>query len=195
MGMLAIRFPVCAIVALALCGPVNGEELPKESGPARTVKMFDLFCLNLVPEISAIAKAADAGNFTELKGKKLEKFQPQVPAEELRAWSYEDFGAEYVLATTRSKPDDQFKKEVPDFATAENFACSLIIPAKDPKEKVLKEMVDLVGREPDEAWDQGPLRAHSWTGQTDSLLIHVYYYAPTKQSATGVLSASAFVKK
>ncbi len=194
MGMQMLRFPVFAVVALVLCGPVNGQELPKESGPARTVKMFDLFCLNLVPEISSIADAA-AGNFTELKGKKLEKYQPQVPAEELRAWRYEDFGAEFVLATTRSKPDDQFKKEVPDFAGATNFACSLIIPAKDPEEKVLKEMVELVGREPDEAWDQGPLRAHSWTGQTDSLLVHVYYYAPTSKGTTGVLSASTFVKK
>lgn len=193
--MQVIRLSIFAIAALAVSIPVNAQELPAAPGADRTVKMFDVFCLNLVPEIKAIAKAADAGHFTELKGKNLEKYQPQVPAEELRAWTYEDFGAEYVLATTRSKPDDQFKKEVPEFASATNFACSLIIPAKDPKEVVLKEMVELVGREPDEAWDQGPLRAHSWTGQTDELLIHVYYYAPTKDGATGVLSASAFVKE
>ena len=194
MGIKAMRLIVWAVVALALSRPVIGEELPKEQGPARTVKMFDLFCLGLLPEISEIAEAAAAGNFTELKGKRLEKYQPQVGAEELRAWSYEDFGSEFVLTTASSKPDAQFKKDVPEFADSKNFACSLIIPAKDPKEKVLKEMVGLLEREPDNAWDEGPLRVHGWTGQTDSLLIHVYYYAPAKKGPTGILSASTFVK-
>ncbi len=188
------RLTIWVILALALSRPVIGEELPKEPGPARTVKMFDLFCLSLLPEISRIAEAAAAGNFTELKGKRLEKYQPQVGAVKLRAWSYDDFGSEFVLTTSRSKPDALFKKDVPEFADSKNFACSLLFPAKDPKEKVLKEMVGLLEREPDNAWDEGPLRVHGWTGQTDSLLIHVYYYAPAKKGPTGILSTSAFVK-
>lgn len=194
MGSRMMRLAVWAVVALALAGPVNGQGLPKEPGPARTVKMFDLFCLSLVPEISRIAEAAAAGNFTVLKGQRLEKYQPQVRAEELRAWRYEDFGSEFVLTTARSKPDAQFKKDVPEFADSKNFACSLIIPAKDPKGRILKEMASLLERDPDEAWDEGTMRVHVWTGQTDSLLIYVYYYAPTKKGPTGVLSASTFVK-
>jgi len=194
MGNRIMRLIIWAVVALALAGPVNAEELPEEPGPARTVKMFDLFCLSLVPEISRIAEAAAAGNFTVLKGQRLEKYQPQVRAEELRAWSYEDFGSEFVLTTARSKPDAQFKKDVPEFADSKNFACSLIIPAKDPKGRILKEMASLLERDPDEAWDEGAMRVHGWTGQTDSLLIYVHYYAPTKKGPTGVLSASTFIK-
>jgi len=188
------RLIVWAALALALSGAAIGEELPKEPGPARTVKMFDLFCLSLVPEISKIADAAAAGNFTELKGNELEKYQPQVRADELRAWSYEDFGSEFVLTAARSKPDAQFKKDVPEFAESKNYVCSLIFSAKDPKEKVVKQMVGLMERDPDEAWDEGPTRVHAWVGQTDSLLIYVHYYAPAKKGPTGLLSASTFVK-
>jgi len=174
--------------------PVPGEKLPKEPGPARTVKMFDLYCLSIVPEISKIEEAAAVRNFTELKGKSLEEYQPQLRAEELRAWRYEDFGKEFVLTTARSKPGPQFKKEAPEFADSKNFGCSLIIPADDPKEKVLKEMVGLLGRDPDKAWAQWPLRVHAWTGKTDKLLAVIHYYAPTKKGQNAILSASAFVK-
>jgi hypothetical protein len=195
--MQVMRLTIWVVLALALSRPVIGEELPKEPGPARTVKMFDLFCLSLLPEISRIAEAAAAGNFTELKGKRLEKYQPQVGAEEVRAWSYDDFGSEFVLTTARSKPDAQFKKDVPEFADSINFACSLLFPAKDPKENVLKEMVGLLEREPDEAWDQGPARIYEWTGQTDSLhtqVLYIGHHAPAKKGSTALLSTSAFVK-
>lgn len=189
-----MRLAIWAMVAFVLAGPVHAEGLPDEPGPARTVKMFDVFCLNLVPNISRTADAAKAGNFAELKGKKLEKYQPQVRAEELRAWSYEDFGSEFVLTTARSKPDALFKKQIPQFADSKTFACSLTIPPKEPKTKILKEMVGLVSRDPDEEWKEGPFRVHSWAGQTDSLLILVYFYAPTKRGQGGVLSAVTAVK-
>lgn len=101
--------------------PAIGDKLPKEPGPARTVKMFDLLCLSLVPEISKIEEAAAVRKFTELKGKGLEEYQPQFRAEELRAWRYEDFGTEFVLTTARSKPGPQFKKEAPEFAEFEKL--------------------------------------------------------------------------
>jgi hypothetical protein len=188
------RLIVWGVLALALSCAVIGEELPKEPGPARTVRMFDLFCLSLIPDVSRIAEAAAAGNFTELKVNKLEKYQPQVRADELRAWSYEDFGSEFVLTAARSKPDAQFKRDIPEFADSTNFACSLIIPTKDPKEKVLKEMIGLMEREPDEAWDEGPMRVHAWAGQTDKLLIYVNYYAPAKEGPSGIVGATTFVK-
>jgi len=192
--MQIMRLITWAVVALALAAPVSAEGLPNEPGPARTVKMFDTFCLNLLPDISRIAEIAAAGSFTELKGNKLKKYQPQVRAEELRAWSYEDFGSEFVLATVRSKPDALIKKEVPQFADSKIFACSLLIPAKEDKAKVLKKMGGLVERDPDEVWNEGPFRVHSWAGQTDSLLILVYFYAPIKKGQHGVLSATTFVK-
>ena len=174
--------------------PAIGDKLPKEPGPARTVRMFDLLCLSLVPEISKVEKAAAARKFTELKGKRLEEYQPRFQADDLRAWRYKDFGAEFVLTTARSKPRPQFKKEAPEFADSKNFGCSLIIPTDDPKEKVLKEMVGLLGRDPDEAWAEWPQRVHAWTGKTDKLLAVIHYYAPIKKGQNAILSASAFVK-
>jgi len=175
--------------------PVIGEDLPKEPGSARTVKMFDLFCLSLVTEHSKIEQAAAVRNFTELKGKKLEEYEAQFRAEELRAWSYEDFGSEFVLMTARSKSAVQFKREAPEFADSKSFSCSLIIPTKDPKKKVLKEMVGLLGRDPDETWAQSPLRVHAWTGKTDKVLAVIHYYAPMKQGPNAILSATAFINK
>ncbi len=174
---------------------LTGVDLPKEPGPARSVKMFDLFCLSLVPELSKIEEAAATRNFTELKGRKLEGYKPQFRAEELRAWTYEDFGSEFILITTRSKPAARFKREAPEFADSKNFGCSLIMPTKDPREKVFKEMVGLMGRDPDEAWAQWPLRVHAWTGKTDKLLAVIHYYAPMKQGPNAILSATAFVNK
>ncbi|GAG10626.1 unnamed protein product, partial [marine sediment metagenome] len=141
-----------------------GEGLPKKPGPARTVKMFNLFCLSLVPEISKIEEAAVVRHFTELKGKALKEYQPLFRAKEMRAWSYEDFGSQFVLTTTRSEPAARFKEEVPEFADSRNFGCSLIFRTNDPKEKVLKEMVDSLGRDPEEVWTQRPRRVHAWTG-------------------------------
>lgn len=186
---------VFAIVALALANPVNAQGLPKEPGPARTVKLFNFYCLSQLPAIEDVANAAGFGEYAELAGEELQKYQPEVPAEELRAWRLRDFGSEFILTAARSEPDAQFKRDVPDFANSKSVACSLIISSKDAGEQLLKEMVGLVGRKPDEAWDQTPLRVHAWTGKTDKLLIIVHYHAPMEEGQNAILSATAFVKK
>jgi hypothetical protein len=179
---------------LALAGSFGAQGLPKEKGPARTVKMFDFFCLSQLPDLDGVKKAAGFGEFAQITGKELEQYQPAVPAEELHAWSFHDFGAKYVLTAARSKPDEEFKKSAPAFAKSTNAACSLLFPTDDPKEALFKELVALLGREPDETWDEGPMRVHAWSGQTDKLLSHVHYYTPAKDGPMGVLSASTFVK-
>ncbi|MGI9404380.1 MAG: hypothetical protein ACR2OF_07740 [Hyphomicrobium sp.] len=194
-SMQVMRATILAIVALAMAGPVNAQGLPKDPGPARTVKLFNFYCLSQLPIIEDVANAAGFGEFAELVGEELQKYQPEVPADELRAWRLRDFGSEFILTTARSKPDAQFKKEVPEFANSKSVACSLIISSEDADEQLLKEMVGLVGREPDEAWDQGPLRVHAWTGKTDKLLIVVHYYAPESEGQNAILRATAFVKK
>ncbi len=186
---------VFAILALALANPVSAQGLPKEPGPARTVKLFNFYCLSQLPAIEDVANAAGFGEYAELAGEELQKYQPEVPADELRAWRLRDFGSEFILTAARSKPDAQFKKDVPDFANSKSVACSLVISSKDADKQLLKEMVGLVGRKPDEAWDQAPLRVHAWTGKTDKLLIIVHYYAPTEAGQNAILSATAFVKK
>ncbi|GAG37292.1 unnamed protein product, partial [marine sediment metagenome] len=115
-------------------------------------------------------------------------------SKKIRAWRYEDYGSQFVLATARSEPAPRFKEEVPEFADSKNFGCSLIFRTKDPNEKVLKEMVGSLGRDPDEVWTQWPRRVHAWTGKSEKLLAAIHYYAPTKDKSNAILSAMAFVK-
>jgi hypothetical protein len=180
-------------VALMFASAIHAQELPKEKGPARTVKMFDIFCLSQLPDLDGVAKVAGFGEFAQITGKDLERYQPEVPAEDLRAWRFHDFEAEYVLTAAKSKPDAGFKKEVPKFAKSTNFACSLLIPGTEAKDPLLEALVKLLGRKPDQAWDQGPMHVHAWSAQTDKLLSHVYYYVPNQTGPAGVLSASTFV--
>lgn len=187
-------------VAIVLNGPapvLSGPEigLPPEPGPARTVKMFDLFCLGLLPDLAAIAEVAAAGGFTELSGDELTPYQPEVPADELRVWRFEDFDSEFTMAISKSKPDEQFKATVPEFADSVSYACSLITSGHDPKSAVLGEMSKLMGRDADETWEQGPLKVHAWTGQTDEMLTQVFHYAPIQGEATSLLAVTTFVKE
>jgi hypothetical protein len=179
---------------LSLPSPAFAAELPPEAGAARTVAMFDIFCLSQLPDLEAIEKVAKAGDFEPLTGAELEKYQPEVKAEELKAWRYKDFEEEFVLTMARTLPDAQFKKDAPEFADSVNFGCSLLIPAKDAKDALLAEMKKVMERDPDETWDQAPLKAHSWSGQTDKLLVFIYYYAPLEGDKGGFLSANVSVK-
>jgi hypothetical protein len=190
-----MRLAFIAIVVFAIAGPAIGQGLPRNPGPARTAGLFNFYCLSQLPAIEDVANAVGFGEFAEIKGEELQKYQPEVPAEELRAWRLSDFGSEFTLTSARSKPDAKFKKEIPEFANSKSVACSLVIPTEDADAQLLKEMVGLIGREPDEAWDQGLLRVHSWTGKTEKLLVLVHFYAPTKEGQNAIMSATAFVKK
>lgn len=186
---------ICAIVALTLAGAVNGQGLPKEPGPERTVKLFNFYCLSQLPNIEDVANAAGFGEFAELVGEELQKYQPKVPADELRAWRLRDLGSEFILTSARSNTDTHLNNEVPEFDNTASVACSLIVSSEDADERLLKELVDLVGRTPDETRDQGTRRVHAWTGKTDKLLVVVHYYAPKSEGPKAILSATAFVKK
>jgi hypothetical protein len=179
---------------MALSGPFSARALPKEKGPARTVGMFNIYCLSQLPDLEGVRQAAGFGEFAQITGNELEPYQPAVPAEELNAWRFHDFGAEYVLTAARTKPDEAFKQQVPAFANSTNVACSLLFPATDPRDAVLKQIVELLGRAADETWEEGPMRVYAWSGQTDKLLSHVHYYAPAQGGPTAVLSATTFVK-
>lgn len=181
-------------LSLILPGAASAAELPEEAGAARTIAMFDIFCLSQLPDIEAIGKVAKAGEFQQLTGEELEKYQPEVKAEELKGWRYKDFDEDFVLTAARTLPDETFKEEVPEFADSMNYGCSLIIPAKDAKEELLEEMSKVMEREPDETWDQNPLKAHAWSGQTEKLLVFIYYHAPMEGSKGGFLSANVSVK-
>ncbi|MEC9368541.1 MAG: hypothetical protein VX871_07590 [Pseudomonadota bacterium] len=181
-------------LAWAMAIPAAADALPEKAGAERSVAMFNLFCLSRMPDIGDVARVAKAGEFTELQGDDLKPFQPEAPAEELRAWRYKDFEQEFALVTTRSKPDEEFKKQVPDFANSTSFACSLVLPAKDASDDLLKGVETVMERKADENFDEGPFKVHSWSGQNDELMVNVLYYAPDKEKAGGLMSTVTFVK-
>jgi len=185
----------CSLAAtLALAWPLHAQRLPDAQAPARVVTMFNVFCLSQLPDLNGVTRAAGFGEFAPITGAELEQYRPQEPAEELHAWRFHDSSAEYVLTAARTKPNATFKKEVPAFANSTNVACSLMFPATAPEDAMLKELLALLGRAPDETWDEGQMRVHAWSGQTDRLMSHVQYMAPVKAGPTGVLSASTYVK-
>lgn len=182
-------------MALVLASSAQAQgPLPEKAGAERTVAMFNTFCLERMPEIEDIAKLAEAGSFTELKGDDLKPFQPPVPTEKIRAWRYKDFEQDFALVTTQAAPDEDFKKSVPEFAESVNYACSLILPAKDAKEELLKGVETVMERKPDESYEEGPFNVHTWSGASDTLLVNVYYYAPAKGKTGGLMSTVTFVK-
>jgi hypothetical protein len=157
--------------------------------------MFDIFCLSQLPGLEGVVQAAGFGEFAQITGAELEQYQPAVPADELRAWKFHEDGAEFVLTASKSKPDTQFKAEVPKFADSTNYSCSLVMPAATDKTAFLKEVVALVGRAPDETWVEGPLRAHAWSGQNEKLFSNVHYFEPVENGPTRILSATTFVNE
>jgi hypothetical protein len=184
----------CLLAAVALGAPLAAQDLSPAKGPSHPVKMFNFLCLNQLPDLDGVKKAAGFGEFAQITGEELEPYRPAVPTQELHAWSFHDGGARYVLTAARAKPDEEFKKKTPAFANSTNVSCSLLFPAGGSKEALFAELVALLKRAPDQSWEDGQMHVRSWTNQNARLLSHIYYYAPAADGPTGVLSASIFVK-
>lgn len=191
-GLLTVLMLQASLAPAA--SPVSAEELPKEKGVARTVKMFDMFCLTQLPNVDGVARFAGFGEFAQITDDELEPYKLGTPAEELQAWRFHDLGAELILTASRSKPDETFKKQFPAFANSRNVACSLLIPNGDPPEEILKQLAQRLGREPDETRNEAGTQVYGWSAQTDRTVSRVYYRAPAEQGRKSTLSASAFVK-
>jgi len=179
-------------LVLVVAGPLSAHA--QQKGPARTVKMFNFLCLSQLPDLDGVTKAAGFGEFAQITGEELQQYRPTWTPEKLYAWSYHEHGAKYVLTASRSKPDAAFKQAMPAFANATNVACSLLFPATGAKEAVLKELVALLGRAPDQSGAEGAMYVYVWSAQNAKILSHVHYYAPLKDGPAGVLSASTFIK-
>lgn len=185
---------VAALAAALALAPwtVGAQDLPEEPGAARTVKMFDLFCFALLPDLATIADIAGQ-HFEEITGDELARYKPNAGADDIRAWRFTDFEADYVLTTARTPADDAFRREFPELADATSFACSLVLPAVHGQDDIRAELARLMQREPDRSWESPPLRASLWVGQTENMVVNVLHYAPADGGAGGLLSAVAFV--
>jgi hypothetical protein len=168
--------------------------LPKESGPARTVALFETLCVSQLPDLDSIVDFTDTGGFVELTGDELAAYQPQVPADMLRVWRFFDFNVEFRLLITRSKPDAQQQEAIPEFAQSDLFNCSLMTPEGDQQAAVLEQIEVMTGRPPDDVFEQEALHVDYWEAQTETQFVQVMHYASSKQQTTSLLSMTTFVK-
>jgi hypothetical protein len=183
---------LCSLMMLASAAPA--DELPKEKGVARTVKMFDMFCLAQLPDIEAIERFAGFGEFAQIFGADLAPYRSGAPDEKVLAWRFHDFGAELILTVRRAKPDAAEKHAHPGFANGRNVACSLLIPNDAPQADIVKELTTRMGRAPDETRDEADTHVAVWNNETPKAVGRVVFRAPVEKSAKAALSASASVK-
>lgn len=188
------RVALLLLALLVLAKPAPADELPKEKGVARTVKMFDMFCLTQLPDIEGIERFAGFGEFAQILGDELAPFRNGQPEEKVLAWRFHDFGAEMILTATRAKPDEASKQKHPAFAKGRSVACSLLIPNDAAREDIVKELVRRLGREPDESRDDADAHTYAWSNETAKAVGRVVYSAPVGKGGKASLSASAMVQ-
>jgi len=190
----ANRFSLLLCSLMLLAGAAPADELPKEKGIARTVKMFDMFCLAQLPDIEAIERFAGFGEFAQISGADLAPYRSGAPNEKVLAWRFHDFGVELILTARRAKPDAAEKRVHPAFANGRIVACSLLIPNDAPQADIVKELTTRMGRAPDETRDEADTHVAVWNNETPKAVGRVVFRAPVEKSAKAALSASASVK-
>jgi hypothetical protein len=190
----AIRFALLLLTLSVFPTTAPADELPKEKGVARTVKMFDMFCLTQLPDIEGIERFAGFGEFAQILGVDLAPYRSGLPEEKVLAWRFHDFGAELILTAARAKPDKALMQKHPAFAKGRSVACSLLIPNDAAREDIVKELERRLGRGPDESGDDASAHVTAWNNETPKAVSRVVFTAPTGNSAKASLSASAVVK-
>jgi hypothetical protein len=176
---------LCALAPL----PAFAPELPMEKGVARTVKMFDMFCLTQLPDIEGIERFAGFGEFAQIVGDDLTPYSGGLPGEKVLGWRFHDFGAELILTATRAKPDASFTQKHPTFAKAKAVSCSLLIPNDAPRDEVVKALGQRLGQSPDESLEDGSAHVSAWNKETAKAVSRVVYRAPAGKGGKATLSA------
>lgn len=182
------------VIAAALPVLAHAQTIPKAKGPERTFRLFQFFCLQHLPDLEGIERAAGFGEYDQLYGADLAPYTPDRPFEKLLGWRYHDHGDEFVLTAMRSKPDEAFKAEMPEYASGTETSCSLRIP-NAKSEILLGELTRNLRRAPDKTWQDGPTHVYSWTHQDAKGLSYVQLYVPDNAAAKAMLSASVHSKK
>lgn len=183
---------ICLVAALPLLAVA--QTIPKEKGPARVFGLFHFFCLQHLPDLEGVERAAGFGEYDQLLGADLAPYAPGTPYDKLLGWRYHDHGEEFILTAMRAKPDDAFKQQMPAYAGATRVSCALRVPNAKP-DAVLGELTRALKRGPDKSWQEGSVHVYSWTHQDAQSLSHVQYYVPEIAGAKSMLEASVYSRR
>lgn len=184
------RILLALVAALALPAAISAQSLPKEKGAARTVRMFDFYCLSRLPDLESIERTAGLGEYDQLTGDDLKPYAPEGAAEQLQAWRFHDLGEAFVLTAYRALSGVS-SNAPPAFTKAPSVVCSLHIPASAP-EKILAELTKLLGRASDRSAAGAP--GQTWTLQTDKAFSEVHFFPSAAGSKDALLSARVLLK-
>jgi len=180
------------LVVLCALLPLSGfaQVLPKEKSVARTVKMFDMFCLTQLPDVEGIERFAGFGEFAQMVGADLAPYSSGLPGEKVLGWRFHDFGAELILIAMRARPDAAFIQKHPTFAKAKTVSCSLLIPNDAARDEVVKALGQRLGQASDESIEDGSARVTAWNKETAKAVSRVVYRTPADKVGKATLSAS-----
>jgi hypothetical protein len=182
-------FILTIVAALALPTLSVAQTIPKEKGAARTVKMFDFYCLSRLPDLESIERAAGLGEYDQLIGDDLRPYAPDSAAEQFHGWRFHDQGEAFVLTAYRAPPGAAGNAP-PPFAKSQSVSCEFHISASAP-EQILAELTKLLGRAPDKS---AGAQGHTWTLQTDKAFSEVRFSPPMGGDKNVVLSARVLLK-
>lgn len=182
---------ICLVAPVFLSGQAQAQEKP---GAARTVLLLDKLCYEMLPDLASLEKRAAKLKWTAITGSALKAFSPPVPPKVLKAWAFKDLGISFRIAVTQSALDEQSKKDFPEFAKAESYSCSLIIPAKSPRAEISAAMQKLMSRKPDESFDQGRMKIDTWGGKNEKHRVIINHMGAKNGAPGGLLGITLMVK-
>lgn len=170
------------------------KTLPKAAGAERTVALFDRICYETTPDFAPLLARAKSEKWKPLKGKRLKAFAPDAPTSDLKAWQFNDLGRTFFVSIITGDVDQPLQEAMPAFAKGKAASCSLNLPGRTPVTDISKAVQALIGRPPDDSWDQSPLTANTWIGVTDDVAALVYHYFPKTGKPGGLLSVVVLTK-
>lgn len=188
---------VCiSVAALAMAAPALAQESkdPKP-GPDRSVLLFDKLCYEMVPNFAALQQRAASLKWQAITGQRLQGFRPAAEPKLLQAWAFQDLKVPFQIAISQSDMDAQGKKDFPEFASAQVFSCSLVLPAKAPRAAISAAMMKLMSRKPDETSDQGRMIFDTWGGVDKSRRVIINHVGSKAGGPGGLISITFMLKK
>jgi hypothetical protein len=193
-AIVAIVATIGLLVGNGSIAVAQKSSLPEQAGAERTIALFDQICYETTPDFSPLLARAKSEKWKPLKGKRLKAFAPEAPTSELKAWQVKDRGGSFFVSIITGDVDPPLKEAMPAFANAKAASCSLNLPGKTPVAEISKALQALIGRPPDDRWDQAPLTANTWIGVTDNVAALVYHYFPKTGKPGGLISVVVLSK-
>ncbi|MDP4595114.1 MAG: hypothetical protein NWT00_11240 [Beijerinckiaceae bacterium] len=164
-------------------------------GAARTALLFDKLCYEMVPNFAGLQERAKKMKWEPITGRRLQGFKPAAEPKVLQAWTFKDLGTGFQIAISQSDMDAQAKKDFPDFAAAQVYSCSIILPAKWPRADMSAAMMKLMGRKPDESADQGRMVFDTWNGKDATRRVIINHMGAKSGGPGGLISITFMLKK